>query len=162
MPVERAAVAFGIPIPFYVFPDGGDVVAQLGFIGARLIEIGPCGEQSLDEVGGFYEVATVIIAGKGDDFAVVSIEPMGVGAVEGLGGIFEEGGHFLDAGKSLRAGNKSSVDAGDDGHDTHARATRGNEVARGIAFAGEAAIGVGVVPEVLEGIVLDAIEQGFV
>ena len=162
MPVERAAVAFGIPIPFYVFPDGGDVAAQLGFICARLIEICPCGEQSLDEVGGFNEVATVIIAGKGDDFAVVSIEPMGVGAVEGLGGIFEEGGHFLDPGKSLRAGDKPSVDAGDDGHDTHTRAARGNEVARGIALAGEAAIGVGVVPEVLEGIVLDAIEQGFV
>ena len=125
MPVERATVAFGIPIPLYFFPDAGGVGAKLNFFGARLIEICPCGEQSLDEVGGFYEVATVIIAGKGDDFAVVSIEPMGVGAVEGLGGIFEEGGHFLDPGKSLGAGDKPSVDAGDDGHDAHTRAASG-------------------------------------
>ena len=125
MPVKRATVAFGIPIPLYVFPDAGDVAAKLSFIGARLIEIGAGGKQSLDEVGGFYEVATVIIARKGDDFAVVAIEPMGVGTVEGLGGIFEEGGHFLDAGKTLSACNKPSVDACDDGHDAHARAARG-------------------------------------
>ena len=125
MPVERAAVAFGIPIPLYVFPDACGVGAKLSFIGARLIEIGPRGKQSLDEVGGFYEVATVIIARKGDDFAVVAIEPMGVGTVEGLGGIFEEGGHFFYAFKTLSACNKPSVDACDDGHDAHARAPRG-------------------------------------
>ncbi len=33
MPVERATVAFGIPIPFHFFPDAGDVAAKLSFIG---------------------------------------------------------------------------------------------------------------------------------
>ena len=138
MPVERATVAFGIPIPLYFFPNVGGVCAKLSFIGARLVEIGAGGKQSLDEVGGFNEVATVIIARKGDDFAVVAIEPMGVGAMEGLCGIFEEGGHFLDAGESFCACNKPSVDPCDDGHDAHAGATGGNQIAGGVPFAGHA------------------------
>ena len=101
-----------------------------------MVKISAGGEETLNEIGGFNQIAAIVVARKGDDFAGIAIEPMGVGAMEGLCGIFEEGGHFLDAGESLCACDESAVDPCDDGHDAHAGATGGNQIAGGVPFAG--------------------------
>ena len=94
---------------------------------------------------------------------------MRISAVKAVG-CFEEGNYLFHPCQTFLAGDVATVDTGKQGHDAEAATAGGDDVlvVLGIyavhvdAFACQAAVGFGAVPEVIEGAALHGVHQGVI
>ena len=139
MPIEGVLV-LGIPVPFAVAPEPGNSVAEFCFLGRWVIEVGAHAEQSLEEVGRFYNIAAIVFSGKGDGFAGFAVEPMGEYAMV-MVGFGQEFYTFEQVCYNVFALEPAAINTHDECHKAHARATGGDHFVAVIvgdvtAFAG--------------------------
>ena len=166
MPVEHVLPVFAVIIPVYLAPKlvdaGGQGLLLLGAVNIILVYA----QQGLHQEGSLHQVATIVFLPERFHLARVAIPPVRIYAVEAVG-TFQEGNNALHAGQALGTRHIATVYAGQHGHDAEAAAAAGHYVlvVLGVdaihvdAFAGQAAVGLGAVPEVVEGAALDGVEQ---
>ena len=167
MPVEHVLAVAPVPVPLHFAPQFVDAGGQCLLLLASLLHVVLVHtEQGLHQKGRFHQVAPVVLLPERFHAARVSLPPVGVDAVEAVAGL-EEGDDALHALQALLAGDVSPVYAGQDSHDAEAAASAGDDVLVVLrivtvqvdAFAGQAAVGFGSVPEIVEGQSFDGVHQ---
>ncbi len=168
MPVEDFAVFVAeVPIPLDFFPKLCRAFTDFVFDGVVLGEVLARGEDAFDEEGCFNDVAAVVSGvEEGDGFAGAAVEAVSPCAVVARCFVLEEADDFEGALGGLFTGNEVAFCADDEVEESEAGAAGDADVAS-VGFvcsagAGEAANGVGEVPEEAEGCFLDGGEQFFV
>ena len=144
----------GEEVPLDGLPQPRNALAQGGLL-SRPVEVGAGGQQPLEEVGRLDQIGSVVIGREGDRHTRLAVDPVGEGAVIGGRTLRKEGNDLLDTAAGLLPRDEAAFGRHDHRENPEAGAARGDGRARRGALARHAARGLGTLPEVAEGLLLD-------
>ena len=159
VPVELIFAVPAVPGPFDALPQFGRKGAKTGLVLIRVREILSQGQYALNHESGLDQVSPIVIGGKGNGLAAVSIEPVRPGPVETFGFVLEEVQHLQAMGKSLLAADPSPLDSDRYGHKGEAAASRGNRITGALALTCKTGDRMRIIPEIEEGGFLYLLEK---
>ena len=161
MPVQTVILTFRKPVPIHIVPYSGNIPAKL-FLRPVSHEIGTGDEQSFYQERGLHDIRPVVFRTESDGLPRLTVQPMRESPVKpvALRLILQEGDNLCQALHRLFAGNPSTLRTYHDGGNAKATASGSNRsIFARIPFQSESGHGMGIVPHIVECILLELIQQ---
>ena len=158
VPVKHILASLGVPVPFYSIKQHIDLVDDRFFLEVGGIQVLPDRKHPGCQERGFHQVAAVVFLAEGLHFSGGTVEPVGPYSMKPVGR-FEKVDDLLQPGSPFAAGDKATLDTGEDGLQAKSGPPCCDGFGRGVSFPGHATGRVSKIPEIAEGLSLDQRQQ---